>query len=138
MTDWWPWLRDLGRNLGARLESITKDYKSNIIISESTYALVKDHFVTKELVDVTVKGKTRSVKISAVLPDNIRKHPRATLAAAPRCRSRATGAHAAWPRGTSAMAAWRSTACRRSGPPARSCRFAAKAARCPRQSWPRR
>src|SRR5215813_503689 len=69
-------------NLGARLESITKDYKSNIIISESTYALVKDHFVTKELGDVTVKGKTRPVKIYAVLPDNIRKHPRATLEAA--------------------------------------------------------
>jgi CHASE2 domain-containing sensor protein/class 3 adenylate cyclase len=69
-------------NLGARLESITKDYKSNIIISESTYVLVKDHFVTKELGDVTVKGKTRPVKIYAVLPDNIRKHPRATLAAA--------------------------------------------------------
>src|SRR2546426_6296953 len=27
-------------NLGARLESITKDYKTNIIISESTYELV--------------------------------------------------------------------------------------------------
>ena len=69
-------------NLGARLESITKDYKTNIIISESTYALVKDHFVTKELGDVTVKGKTQPVKIYAVLPSNIRKHPRATLAAA--------------------------------------------------------
>jgi len=69
-------------NLGARLESITKDYKTNIIIGESTYELVKDHFVTKELGDVIVKGKTRPVKIYAVLPDNIRKHPRATLAAA--------------------------------------------------------
>jgi adenylate cyclase len=69
-------------NLGSRLESITKDYKSNIIISESTYAHVKDHFVTRELGDVTVKGKTRPVKIYAVLPDNIRKHPRATLEAA--------------------------------------------------------
>jgi adenylate cyclase len=69
-------------NLGARLESITKDYKTNIIISEFTYALVKDHFVTTELGDVTVKGKTQPVKIYAVLPNNIRKHPRATLAAA--------------------------------------------------------
>jgi adenylate cyclase len=69
-------------NLGARLESITKDYKTNIIISESTYALVKDNFVTKELGDVTVKGKTHPVKIYAVLPDSIRKHPRATLAVA--------------------------------------------------------
>jgi len=47
------------------LESITKDYKTNIIISESTYALVKDHFVTKELGDVTVKGKSHPVKIYA-------------------------------------------------------------------------
>ena len=54
-------------NLGARLESITKDYKSSIIISEFTYEHVKNHFVTKELGDVTVKGKTRPVKIYAVL-----------------------------------------------------------------------
>ncbi len=69
-------------NLGARLESITKEYKSNIIISESTYELVKGQFVTKELGDVTVKGKTKPVKIYSVLPDNIRRHPRATLEAA--------------------------------------------------------
>src|SRR5205814_1508233 len=61
-------------NLGARLESITKEYKTNIIIGESTYALVKNQFVTKELGDVTVKGKTQPVKIYAVLPSNIRKH----------------------------------------------------------------
>ncbi len=69
-------------NLGARLESITKDYKANIIISESTYVLVKDQFVTEELGEVTVKGKTQPVRIYAVLPSNIRKHPRATLEAA--------------------------------------------------------
>jgi adenylate cyclase len=69
-------------NLGARLESITKDYKCNIVISESTYELVRGQFVTRELGEVTVKGKTRPVKIYAVLPSNIRKHPRATLEAA--------------------------------------------------------
>jgi len=69
-------------NLGARLESITKDYKANIIISESTYVLVKDQFVTQELGEVTVKGKSQPVRIYAVLPSNIRKHPRATLEAA--------------------------------------------------------
>jgi len=58
-------------NLGSRLESITKDYKTNIIISEFTYEHVKDHFVTKELGDVTVKGKSRPVKIYAVLPDPV-------------------------------------------------------------------
>ena len=69
-------------NLGARLESLTKDYKTHIIISETTYALVRDEFITKELGDVTVKGKTHPVKIYAVLPNSIRKHPRATLAVA--------------------------------------------------------
>ena len=69
-------------NLGSRLESLTKEYKANIIISESTYEHVKGHVVTKELGEVTVKGKSRPVKIYAVLPDNIRKHPRATLEAA--------------------------------------------------------
>jgi adenylate cyclase len=69
-------------NLGSRLESITKDYKTNIIISEFTYAHVKDHFVTKELGDVTVKGKSRPVKIYAVLPSDIRTHPRAILESA--------------------------------------------------------
>jgi len=65
-------------NLGARLESITKDYKTNIIISESTYLLVKDQFVTKELGDVMVKGKSQPVKIYAVLPTTSASNPRAT------------------------------------------------------------
>ena len=69
-------------NLASRLESITKDYQTNIIISEFTYEHVKNHFITKELGDVTVKGKSRPVKIYAVLPSNIRKHPRAMLEAA--------------------------------------------------------
>jgi adenylate cyclase len=58
-------------NLGSRLESLTKDYNTSIIISEFTYEHVKDHFVTKELGDVTVKGKSRPVKIYAVLPEPI-------------------------------------------------------------------
>ena len=54
-------------NLGARLESITKEYNANIIISETTYALLKPgEFVTRELGAVTVKGKTQPVKIYAV------------------------------------------------------------------------
>jgi class 3 adenylate cyclase len=69
-------------NLAARLESITKDYNASIIISESTYDYVKGAFMTRELGAVTVKGKTRPVKIFAVLPSDIRRHPRAALAAA--------------------------------------------------------
>ena len=66
-------------NLAARLESITKDYGASIIISESTYEQVKRLFPTRELGEVTVKGKTVPVKIYAVLPPDIRKYPRAVL-----------------------------------------------------------
>ena len=66
-------------NLAARLESITKDYNSSIIISESTHEYVKGMFMTRELGAVTVKGKTRPVRIFAVLPTDIRLHPRAAL-----------------------------------------------------------
>jgi hypothetical protein len=66
-------------NLAARLESITKDYNASIIISESTHEYVKGQFMTRELGAVTVKGKTRPVKIFAVLPTDIRRHPRAAL-----------------------------------------------------------
>ena len=69
-------------NLGSRLESATKDYSAPIIISEYTYELVKGKFPTRELGDVTVKGKTQPVKIYGVVPASVRKHPRAALAAA--------------------------------------------------------
>jgi adenylate cyclase len=69
-------------NLAARLESITKDYNSSIIISESTHEYVKGQFMTRELGAVTVKGKTRPVRIFAVLPTDIRRHTRAALASA--------------------------------------------------------
>jgi adenylate cyclase len=55
-------------NLAARLESITKDFDSPIVISESTYVLVKDEFPTRPLGEVTVKGKAIPVRIYAVLP----------------------------------------------------------------------
>ena len=69
-------------NLAARLESITKEVGASVVISESTHAAVKGHFMTRELGEVTVKGKAKPVKIFAVLPGSIRKHPRAALEAA--------------------------------------------------------
>jgi adenylate cyclase len=66
-------------NLAARLESITKDYNAAIIISESTHEYIKGQFMTRELGAVTVKGKTRPVRIFAVLPTDIRRHTRAAL-----------------------------------------------------------
>ncbi len=66
-------------NLGARLESITKEYKTPIVISESTYLQVKDHCLTRYLDEVKVKGKEISVKIYAVLEGNTRAEKRESL-----------------------------------------------------------
>ncbi|MDA8409291.1 MAG: adenylate/guanylate cyclase domain-containing protein [Treponema sp.] len=48
-------------NLGARLEGTNKEYGTRIIISENTYALVKDAFIVRELDNIRVKGKSRPV-----------------------------------------------------------------------------
>lgn len=50
-------------NLGARLEGTNKQYGTNIIISEFTYGLVKDHFIFRELDNIRVKGKNKPVLI---------------------------------------------------------------------------
>jgi len=49
-------------NLGSRLESLTKQYGVNIMISEYTKAAVSD-LVTRELDQVRVKGKDQPVRI---------------------------------------------------------------------------
>ena len=69
-------------NLAARLESLTKDYGTGIIVSEATAEAVRGRFFTRELGAVPVKGKALPVKIFAVLPSDIRKYPRATLTTA--------------------------------------------------------
>ncbi len=50
-------------NLGARLEGTNKVYRTNIIISENTYAHVKDHVIVRELDLIRVKGKELPVTI---------------------------------------------------------------------------
>lgn len=50
-------------NLGARLEGTNKQYGTNIIISEFTYGMVKDHFIVRELDNIRVKGKNKPVLI---------------------------------------------------------------------------
>ena len=50
-------------NLGARLEGTNKVYRTNIIISENTYGLVKDHVIARELDNIRVKGKNKPVLI---------------------------------------------------------------------------
>jgi adenylate cyclase len=55
-------------NLGARLESLNKDYGTRIIISEATRARLKGRYDIHPLGDVIVKGKSRPVAIFEVKP----------------------------------------------------------------------
>ena len=55
-------------NLGARLESLNKDYGTRIIISELTRARLKGQYDIHPLGDVVVKGKTKPVAIFEVKP----------------------------------------------------------------------
>jgi adenylate cyclase len=55
-------------NLGARLESLNKEYGTRIIISEATRARLKGQYDIRPLGSVTVKGKSRSVAIFEVRP----------------------------------------------------------------------
>lgn len=53
-------------NLGARLESLCKEYSADIIISEFTRKLLPSANCVRELGSVTVKGKSRPVRIYSV------------------------------------------------------------------------
>ncbi len=53
-------------NLGARLESLNKDYGTRIIISEATRSRLKGRYDMQPLGDVVVKGKSKPVAIFEV------------------------------------------------------------------------
>ena len=50
-------------NLGSRLEGANKLYGTRIMISEYTYALVKDDFLTRPLDFIRVKGKKKPIEV---------------------------------------------------------------------------
>jgi adenylate cyclase len=50
-------------NLGARLESLNKEYGTRIIISDATRTRLRTERAMRPLGDVTVKGKRRAVSI---------------------------------------------------------------------------
>jgi len=54
-------------NLASRIESLTKPLCADILISEDTYNLVGEYFLTEEMPAVTVKGKEKPVRIFAVI-----------------------------------------------------------------------
>ncbi len=54
-------------NLASRLESNTKDLGVNVLISEDTYARVKDAIVARPVKEITVKGRKQPVMTYEVL-----------------------------------------------------------------------
>src|SRR6185295_4152470 len=54
-------------NLGSRLESLNKDYKTRIIMSDATRTRLTQAYDTRALGDVKVKGKTRAVAIFEII-----------------------------------------------------------------------
>lgn len=66
-------------NLGSRLESITKDFKVPIVISETTRSYLGPEFLTRYLGEVKVKGKEIAVKIYSVAPASSRLNERVAV-----------------------------------------------------------
>jgi adenylate cyclase len=54
-------------NLASRLEGLTKEYRTGMILSEATYLQVKEHFLCRDLDRIRVKGKRQPVKIYELL-----------------------------------------------------------------------
>ncbi len=54
-------------NLASRLEGINRQFGTHLIISESTFLLVKDQVIARELDLIRVKGKTQPVKVYELL-----------------------------------------------------------------------
>ncbi|MEJ1930270.1 GAF domain-containing protein [Nostoc sp. NIES-2111] len=58
-----------GVNLSSRLETVTKEYGCDIIISESTYQLCCDRIWVRQLDRIRVKGKNQAVNIYELIGD---------------------------------------------------------------------
>lgn len=54
-------------NLGSRLEGVNKEYGTNILLSDSTYAHIKDQVAARFLDLITVKGKKEPTAIYELL-----------------------------------------------------------------------
>lgn len=54
-------------NLASRTEALNKPFATDILITENTYKLIKNKVIVKEMPPVTVKGKSETIKIYAVI-----------------------------------------------------------------------
>lgn len=66
-------------NLASRLEGLNKYYGTRIIIGESTYAIVKDHMLTRPIDRVSVKGKSQGTLVYELLDDAATATPEARV-----------------------------------------------------------
>ncbi|MCL9684355.1 adenylate/guanylate cyclase domain-containing protein [Legionella maioricensis] len=57
-------------NIASRLESINKNYKTKIIVSDTVYEQIKDQFLFRMIDCVVVEGRTQSCCIYELLTDN--------------------------------------------------------------------
>ena len=60
-------------NVASRLETATKELKTPILISETTYAAVKDKFPLKSLGPMTLVGKDNPIEVYALYPFDVEK-----------------------------------------------------------------
>jgi adenylate cyclase len=56
-----------GVNLASRIESACKEYGTGLMLSESTFAKLKDRYQTREIDRVILKGKSKPIQIFEVL-----------------------------------------------------------------------
>ena len=54
-------------NLASRVEALNKPLGTDILITEDTWNLIKDHIIVEEMPSVTVKGKEKPVRLFAVV-----------------------------------------------------------------------
>jgi adenylate cyclase len=54
-------------NLASRTEALNKPFGTDILITEDTWNLVNEYFITEEMPPVTVKGKEKPVRMFAVV-----------------------------------------------------------------------
>jgi adenylate cyclase len=54
-------------NLASRVEALNKPLGTDILITEDTYNMIKDHIIVEEMPSVTVKGKEKPVRLFAVV-----------------------------------------------------------------------
>lgn len=54
-------------NFASRTEALNKPLGTDILITENTYELVKDHVLVEQMPSVTVKGKEKPVRMYAVI-----------------------------------------------------------------------